>query len=401
MRERRGFMASRKRKKKIRSIIGAALYYVLLLAYSAVLILAVCIVLGDTTKYLKAYESSQPSSAIENFMSELTTGAWDSEIRSLAASKPHPFQSAEEVERIVSERVGNDLFYHRAGGNSQNGNVYNLYCGNYSVGSVTLKQDSSKAGSVDIGILSKLFDRSSLCPWYVDSSEIDITRFADTSSLEIVCPSTFTVMLNGTVLGQEYITGSGIHYAELDEYYADHAGLPVKTSYAVKDLLFGTVEPVFYDRKGEIVSVDPDSVVEDGNTRIYSIDSMDYDPPNEAEMAELRSFADSFITPYLNYFGTKNVDMNAGALRALIVPGCDIERRMKEFLDGAAWIHYYAVSINTYSFDNAFSLGDGFYVIDLSYDATAFSEYKTVQQPSNLRVVVSRTDAGLRAVSAE
>lgn len=388
-------------RKKKKSVIGTVFYYILLLAYGGALAFGAFVLLKDTDKYLYAYEASQPSSAIDGYMAELKSGIWDSEITALAASKAHPFQSAEECEQIIRDRVGDDLFYHRAGGNSVDGNKYNIYSGNHSVGSVTLLQDTTKAGSIDIGLLSNLFDRQSLCPWYVSSSEFDITQFASTSSIGITCPSTFAVSLNGNVLGPEYIVENGIHYTEFEDYYADHANLPTKTRYEVKDLIIGSVEPVFYNRNGETVAVSGDNITSEGNLTTYTITDMDYDPPSAEEMTELEGFADSFISPYLNYFGTKNVQSNAGALKNLIVPGCDIERRMTEFLDGAAWIHYYSLQINSYSFDGAFSLGDGFYVIDVSYDATAYSEYKTVQQASSLRIVVCRTDYGLRAVSAE
>ncbi|MDO5444960.1 MAG: hypothetical protein Q4F31_04995 [Eubacteriales bacterium] len=388
-------------RKKTKRIIGTVFYYLLLLAYGAALAFGAYVVLNDTNKYLVAYEASQPASTIDGFMTELKSGIWDSKITELAASKAHPFQSAEECEQIIRDRVGDDLFYHRAGGNSVDGNIYNIYSGNHSVGSVTLLQDTAKAGSIDIGLLSNLFDRQSLCPWYVSSSEFDISQFGNTSSIHITCPSTFTVMINGNALGPEYVVESGIHYTEFEDYYADHANLPMKTRYEVNNLIFGSVEPVFYNRNGEVVSVDEDCITSEGDVTTYMINDMDFDPPSAEEMAELEGYADSFISPYLNYFGTKNVDMNAGALKALIVPGCDIERRMTEFLDGAAWIHYYSLQINSYNFDGAFSLGDGFYVIDVSYDATAYSEYKTVQQASTLRIVVCRTDTGLRAVSAE
>lgn len=392
-------MSSRKKKK--RSVIGSVLYYIVLLAYTVVLAYGASVILKDVDKYLAVYESSQPSSTIDSFMSTLQSETWNAKIAELAASKAHPFQSAEECEQVIRNRVGDDLFYHRAGGNSTEGNKYKIYCGSYDVGEVILKQDVSKAGSIDIGLLSRMFDRASLCPWYVDSNTIDISRFADTSSLDITCPSTYSVMLNGTTVGPEYIVESGIHYPEFEEYYAEHSGLPTKVRYIIQDQIIGDVQPVFYNRNAEPVSCSIDNIIVDGSLSVYTMNDMDYDPPAESEMEDLRTFADGFISPYLNYFGTKNVNVNSGALKALIVPECDIDRRMAEFLAGADWIHYYSLQINSYSFDDAFSLGDGFYVIDMSYDATAYSEYKTVQQASTLRVVVCRTDLGLKAISAE
>jgi len=401
-------MASKRKKK---SVVGVVIYWILLAAFAVVLVLGCKYLLGDVQKYLIAYENAQPDATIEAYMKTLKSDIFDDQIRQLAASKPHPFQTNEECEQIIRNELGGNLTYQRAGAASSSGTRYNLYCssdpekGYYQIGSVTLRQDTSRIREVDIGILGNYFNRESLCPWTVSENIIDLSAFATMTSLDITLPESYTVYINGKLVGNEYLVEKGIHYSEFEQYYADHPGLPTKARYLVQDQIFGVVEPQIYDNNGNLYEMPAEKKEENyvwnGNTLTITINDLVRLPITDAEMAELKNFADSFISPYLNYFGTKHVDSNAGALRQLIVPGCDIDKRMTEFLAGAQYIHYYSLQINNYSFDDAFSLGDGFYAIDVSYDATAYSEYKTVQQASTLRIVVVRTDQGLKAISAE
>lgn len=407
-------MAAKKSKRSraaARAKAGKIIYWILLLIFTAALAFAASFVLKDVDKWLRAYEGSQPGPTIEAYMNSLGSGVWDAQIAQLAASKAHPFQSAAECEELIRSELGSNLEYQRAGAGGASGTKYNIYstadpaAGYYQIGTVTLKQDTSALGSIDIGVLDRLFDKSSLCPWVVSESLFDISAFGQTTSMDITCPASYTVMVNGHAVGPEYLAESGIQYDELKDYYAEHPNLPTKVRYLISNQIFGTLEPTFLDNEGRPVEFTAqqkeENFVTNGDLLTVTVNDMVRLPITEEEISELRFFADSFMPPYLNYFGTKNVSTNSGALKALIVPGCDIERRMTEFLDGAQWIHYYSLQINSTQFVDAFSLGDGFYVIDMDYDATAYSEYKTVQQASSLRIVVCRTDMGLRAITAE
>ena len=404
-------MAGKNSKNRTRKKVGSIIYWLLLIAFAGVLILASSVVIQDVKKYLIAYEASQPGPVIEAYMNSLEGGAWAEQINQLAASKAHPFQTNEECAALISSEIGSNLEYQRAGSSSSGGTKYNLYSsadpskGYYQIGYVMLKQDESKAGSIDIGLLGKFFNAASLCPWMVTESGFDISAFGEMTSVDVTCPESYSVRINGQTVGNEYIVESAIHYDELEEYYAEHPSLPTKVRYEVNDLIFGTLEPEFFDNEGNQVTIPEnkleDCVLKDGARTTYILDDMVRLPLTAEEQENLKLFADSFISPYLNYFGTKNVNVNAGPLRALIVPGCAIDKRMEEFLDGASWIHYFSLEIKSYDFVDAFSLGDGFYAIDVNYDAIAYGEYKNVEQASSLRIVVCAMPEGLRAITAE
>lgn len=382
-------MAKRRRKK--RSRVGTVVYWICLAIYAAALIFVAVYVLRDWNKYLSVYDSSQPNSVIENYISNLNGPQWDSKIAEAVRTVQHPFQSDEECIDIVKARVGEDIHYSRAPSGGINGNKYNIKCGDNFVGSVVLVQDVSKASQIDIGIFDRVFDKESLCPWYVQSDEFDISGFLYRSSASVTVPSNYTVSLNGLPVGPEYITETGIKYDLLEPYYEDYEGLPTKVTYTVSNLIFGELEPVVYDESGAEFTPDPEA----GDVQYM-------EPCSEEEISELYSFGMQFIEPYLKFFGTSNVDYNVGQLKPYTIAGSDLDVRMQEFIYAAApYLHYHSLSIESQSFDGAFSLGGGFYVIKMTANATAYGDYKTVNQESQYTIVVCRTDDGFKAISVE
>lgn len=390
MTERSRTMAKKKRRKN-RSRVGKVIYWICLALYAAVLIFLAVYVLRDWNKYLSVYDSSQPNSVIENYISNLNGPQWEEKIAEAVRSVPHPFQSDEECIEIVKSRVGEDINYSRAPSGGINGNKYNIKCGDNFVGSVVLVQDTSKVSQIDIGLFDRVFDKESLCPWYVQSDEFDISGFLFRSSASATVPSTYSISLNGVPVGPEYITETDIKYDILEPYYEEYEGLPTKVTYTVSDLIFGELEPVIFDESGAEYTPDPEA----GDVQYM-------EPCSDEEISELYDFGMTFMEPYLKFFGTSNVDYNAGELRKYIITGSALDTRMQEFIYAAApYLHFYSLAVQSQSFDGAFSLGGGFYVIKMTANATAYGEYKTVNQESQYTIVVCRTENGFKAISVE
>lgn len=375
-------------KQKKKGKIGTIIYWTLLFLYTAALIALAFIVLRDWNKYLAAYENSQPDKVIDSYMAEQAETKWDGEIKRFVAAANHPFQTDEECIAVVKNKIGSSLKYRQAVSHETNGALYNIYSGKSIVGSVKMEQDLSKAADIDIGLISKLYDPVTLCPWHVTGDSFDVSGYKYTTTIKATIPSTFLLKLNGHDIGSEYITETGLHYDVLDEYYDKYQGLPEKVTYTIDNLAFGTLEPEVYDRDGNRFYIDGEKD-----------DSQFMVPCSEDVVAEMADFADQFIQPYLNYFGTKYVESNGQVLRKYIVDGCDISRRMTEFLDGAQWVHFFQVTINSKSFDGVSELGGGFYVIKMTVDATAYGEYKNVNEESQYTIVVRKTDSGIKAVA--
>ena len=377
-------------KKKKRSR-GTALYWICLGIYTVALIVFAVILLRDWKKYLVAYDAAQPAVAMDNYIAGLDGPEWEAKLTQAVTSVSHPFQSDEECMEILKQRSGSGLTYARAPSGGLSGVKYNIACNDYLVGSVILEQDMSKLDDIDIGLISKALSKDTLCPWIVQSESFDdVTAFLYMNSFTTTVPSTYTVKLNGIPVGEEFITERDIKYDLLEPYYSTYEGLPTKVTYSVDNKLLGDVQSAIYDENGNEVTIDPAK----GDIQFMA-------PCSDEEIAELSAFALNFVEPYARYFGTSNVNGNAGPLKDLIVPGCSIEKRMTEFIDGAQWIHFGSLSILSKDFNGAFRLCDRFYVVNVNVSASAYGEYKTVTMDTPYTIVVCRTDNGLKAVSVE
>ena len=228
-----------------------------------------------------------------------------------------------------------------------------------------------------------------MLPWKLYKEEFDFTGLY--SSVEAVVPRTFSVWLNGVELGDEYIIEDNIHYDVLKDYYDEFEGLPTKVRYRF-DHCIGKLEPVIKDENGNDFVIDPNKD-----------DSQFIKPCDESELARLSKFAAAFVDRYLTYTSGA-VDPSYGYQR--LVPylklGADLDTRMKEAMDGLSWAHTASVRVNSTVLNNATAIGDGFYICDITANATTFVPGKgEVEDTSNMRVIVVDTNDDIRAISLE
>ena len=90
-------------------------------------------------------------------------------------------------------------------------------------------------------------------PWKVAGESFNFNSLY--SAVEIVVPSEYSVWINGTRLGEECITETGIHYDFYEEYYKYWDYLPTKVRYRY-DHVIGQVEPEIRDEDGNTVHLD-------------------------------------------------------------------------------------------------------------------------------------------------
>ena len=228
-----------------------------------------------------------------------------------------------------------------------------------------------------------------MLPWKLYDEEFDFTGLY--SSVEAVVPRTFSVWLNGVELGSEYIVEENIRYDVLKDYYDEFEGLPTKVRYRF-DHCIGTLEPVIKDENGNDFVIDPNKD-----------DSQFIKPCDESELARLSEFAAAFVDRYLTYTSGA-VDPMYGYQRLMpyLKLGADLDTRMQEAMDGLSWAHTASVRVDSTVLNNATAIGDGFYICDISADATTFVPGKgEVVDTSNMRVIVVDTNDDIRAISLE
>ena len=379
--------------------IGRVVYTALLLIFASMLIAIAVIGLNDWQKYLVAYEKSQPDVVVADYVESLKSTEWKKQVSQAVEKMQHPFQSNEECETIVNQMLGDTIQYRRATGGSQDTYIYNVYCNGNLVGQFQIERDKSQMNRINIGIIEILShsdtfwfiqDRESLCPWVVTGDSFDISGFTFTSSVSVTVPSNYSVQLNGKTVGTEYITERNIKYDILEPYYNEYPGLPTKVKYTINNI-FGTLQPVIYDQQGNIFTIDPDKD-----------DSQFMESCSDDEIKALSEFAKAFVDPYARFTGTKNIWGNYGDLKQYVKDGSDLHKRMDLFIEGGAdYMNFYAVTINDVHIDSVYSLGGGFYVINVSYSTTNYAEYKTVNETNTKKIIACWDATGIMAVSVE
>ena len=368
---------------KKKSISGTVIYTLILLAYIFILGAGILYGLGKLWTFAAEYENAIPSKVMDAYIADLNENLWDASIEQTIENMPHEFQSNEEVAALVQEMFSSELTYARTiGGDGENSIVYAILCDGNAFGRVTIVRDQSKAAETEFGSL----------PWMIQSEEFDFTGLY--SSLQITVPQSYSVSLNGHILGAANVIESGIPYDVLAEYYEDHPNLPTKVTYKAEHIL-GHIDPVLYDDQGNVTSIDPNR------------DDSQFIRPIDAEIYQrLEYFAVAFADPYLAY-SSNVVDPNTGYanVEGFLYPNGDLAERLKLTKDGYEWAHTTSYRFEGAQLVNAISLGDGYYSIDINAQTVITypnkGENGIVHDNNGLRVLVTDYNGQFRALSVE
>lgn len=358
---------------------SARIYWTLLILYGVIITVAAVYALSQVWVYAEEYEASRPNNTMDAYISELSENLWGEGIAETVSNMEHEVQSDEEVGEHVKALLSNGISYVRKGGSGDNGIHYSLRCNGNEFGEVTLVEDDSNAENLKFGML----------PWKVESESFDFNALY--SSVEIVVPRTYEVYLNNVKLGPEYIVEEGIKYDVLEEYYDEFENLPSKVRYKY-DNAIGTLDFTVKNENGEVVVIDE-----------TQDDSQFINPCSEEEMERLGEFAAGFVVNYLKYIsGVTDPMYGYGKLLPYLVEGADLDQRMKNSMDGLSWAHTSSCTVNSVTLNSALSLGDGFYMCDISSNATTFAiGHGEVENESNMRVIVVDNEGDIRAISLE
>ncbi len=368
---------------KNKSASGTILYLFFLLIYIFVVGAAIFFGLGKAWTFAAEYENAIPTKVMDSYIAELNENLWDASIAQTIENMPHEYQSNEEVAALVQEMFSSELTYARSvGGDGENSLVYAILCDGNAFGRVTLVRDMSQADKVEFGNL----------PWTIQKEEFDFTGLY--SSQKVTVPQSYSVALNGHVLGPENIIESDIPYDVLKEYYKDHPNLPKKVTYKAEHLI-GHVTPVIYDDLGNVVTIDPNR---DDSQFIRPIDPATY--------ARLEAFALAFADPYLGY-SSNVVDPYTGYanVEKFLYPNSELAERLKLTLAGYEWAHTTSYRFEGAQMVDAIALGDGNYCIDIHAQTVITYPNKgdngVVHDNNGLKVIVVDYNGEFRAINIE
>lgn len=373
-------------KKKTRR--GKLIYAVCLYVWGLALIAAAIYALTRAWEYAAEYEASRPERAMQLYVADLRETLWDEGIAETVAAMPHEVQTDEEVAVCVRDLLSNGVSFVRKGGGNGRA-VYSLRCNGRSFGTVTLAEDPDYVPEIDITRRPWSLLPWSLKTWKVESEEFDFNGLY--SSVEVVVPETFSVWLNGIRLGEECIVETGIPFQTLAEYYKYSENLPTKVRYRF-DNVIGRLVPEIRDENGELFSIDRGKD-----------DSQFIKPCSEEELARLAEFTAGFTANYLKYTsGVVDPAYGYQKLEPYLLADSELDVRMKGMLDGLSWAHTSSITVDSSRLNGALSLGDGYYVCDMTATATTFAMGKGQEYiVSNMRVIALKKNDDVRALALE
>lgn len=368
---------------------GRLLYTLSLCAWALLLIALTAYGLDRVRIYAEEYELSRPGHTMDAYVEALGRDLWDEGIEDSIKSMPHEMQSDEEVAERVREMLSGGISYMRAGGAGEGRASYSLLCGGQVFGTVTLAEDLDYVNAIDTTRFPWRLLPWSIRPWKVESESFDFTGLY--SSVDIVVPRSYSVMLNGKRLSNDYIAEKNIPYDVLMDYYLRYDGLPTKVRYRF-DNVIGSLNPVILDDNGEEFHIDP----EKNDSQYFRVCS-------EAKLERLAKFTAGFIDRYLRYIsGATDSTYGYQRLQPYMLKGSDIDMRMVDMMDGLSWAHASEVKIKSSQLNGAIDLGEGFYVLDITSVSSTYAVGKgEVDSVSNMRVIVRERNDDVRAITLE
>ena len=342
-------------------------YFLFLLVYILIVLGVISFFLTKVWGFAEEYEASRPVHTMDAYVEDLNKNLWNDQVAQAIADMPHEFQSDEECAQVVKNMLSAGISYARTTGSGDNSINYALRCGDKVIGKVTLIEDSSLADQVKYDML----------PWIVSSEEFDFTGLY--SSVEVTVPKSYTVMLNGIALGSEYIIEDDIQFDLLKDYYSSYPKLPVMVTYRFEHII-GELEPVILDDHGNEVLLDESR----GQEQFLNNCS-------DAELAKLTDFTVRFAERYQSYnagIGDDPATVYVNRLAGYIMPGSDLEFRMKAAQDGLGWAHTNSINIEYTILNSAVSFGEGVYLCDYSSAFTTKGINGTQDFENNIKMIV-------------
>ena len=363
-----------KTKQKNRSsahsfALGMILYALVFAAISAV-------GLRFFWSFIDEYEKSRPNTAMDQYIQSLD----EEHIRELSAgfvaTLDHNVQTEEESYSFILNAVNGELSYAKKSAESTEERLVYI-----------ITMDGSKLGRV---ILTKqeVDSTFSFSPWVVSQEEMDFSWLL--SEKDVTVPESWTVSCIGNVLDSSYLTGEKTPYAMLEEFYDGDFALPYMETYHV-DNFVGDITFTLTNEAGEIVEL-AEGVIDE---QLFS------DNCTQQEKADIKTISDNFITNYVLFMSSANgfVWSNYSAVMQYVVPDSDLALRIAEAVEGQTYASSRGDDIVSITLNGCMNLNGGNYYADVTYVVDTTGQKGVVQTTTNLKLIISQTDNGLKVAA--
>lgn len=369
---------------------GRVVYTIFLILYMILIALAALYALKMVWDYAEEYELSRVSHTLDSYLENLNRDRWSDGVERAVREMEHETQSDEEIKSFVQNKLSAGVTAVRKSGSADGSSItYSLRCSGGEIGTVTVTEDETYHGKIDV--TQKPW---SLLPWRIQPWKVTGESFnfdSLYSSVEVMVPSEYSVWINGTQLGEEYITERGIHYDLYEEYYKYWDYLPTKVRYRF-DHVIGEAIPEIRDPEGNTVVIDEN----DG-------DSQFVEPASDETVARYTEFIIPFTRAYLTYIsGVPDSGVHLAELRPYLMKGQDLESRMNDAMDGLSWAHTSSIHVDSVDVNSVLELVDGYTVVDVTAVAGTYYYGKgELSDTTNLKVMVYDDGQRLWAESLE
>ena len=341
-----------------------------LLIYILIFALLASAVLVAFRQYLAAYEASRATTVLHRYLDACADGTlsypWG-----LALGKIDSEQDGSSDSRIwAQEKIRNATIREQLGSSSEE-KTYALYDENgVCFETVTLRQTGK--------------GRMGFPGWQVAEENVSLAPY--TTSVSLVIPEDYTVMLNGEALDPAFIVEKGIPYEALKPFENDIKTPPQKMKVQFGPVL-GAGEVTVLDRKGQLVPEDQQNEFCYLNTA------------NAADRARVQAFAESYLAAYLPYAD----DLNGGGMSyfwdvyTLIVHGGELEARIRQAQDGFEYGNVQKIEILSVNLDCCTDLGGGRYFADFGYHIRTYGLHDPTEEDYRMRLLIVEENGALLA----
>ena len=227
-----------KKKKKV------PVFLILYLCFLASCIAFWVLVIDYVQKCLVRYEAAQPKYFVEGLTGQILGDGISSIFR--VGEAPTRFESPADIAAYYDKSVqGKTIVWQQDKASYDvSSPVYRIYADEEPVGVLTLRESSSEP----------LMFLLTLCEWEVAAAEPVLAEPSE--SVTVTVPDSYSVMVNGEVLGAGELTGN-VTVSEQFQYAEDYVDVPRFIEYHVQDL-FEKPEVEICDTWGDSVEYTED-----------------------------------------------------------------------------------------------------------------------------------------------
>lgn len=358
-------MAEKRRKR-----MSSRRFALGMIIYALVFVVLLAIGLRVLWSVLYNYDREEPRYAIDRYMQSFDEEHIRALSRDFVATLDPALKSEEESFRVIEDLFQN-LHYSRISKESTDTHlVYAILADRRYLGSMEL-DDTGKRGDEKWAVTRENFEFSDLL-----------------NSDEVLVPAEWQVYCNGSVLGDQYITETGIRYPSMEEAYDYGFALPTLVRYHLENYI-GTLAVEVRDAEGNVAELQDDP-------SLYTL----RDNCTSEVRDRMADFTQRLLPLYIAFMSNTNHNAydNYARVHPYLLPGSDLESRFYGAIAGQVYSHSKGDYLHDVVVNGVFSLGESRYLIDVDYKVDTTGNAGTIENDAGMLIVaVDQGSAGIFA----